>query len=184
MSIERSVTLTPHPVVSAGGVRAIDVRVRRARDAVLGLRYRVTGDLDDVRVPVPATPRAADRLWEHTCFEAFVGVDGERAYHELNASPSGEWAIFAFRDTRDGGPLGGSAAPRIEFRRSREMLELEAELALDALSTAYRGAVLRIGLSAVVESTANALSYWALRHPAARPDFHHPEAFALRLEPA
>jgi hypothetical protein len=42
---------------------------------------------------------------------------------------------------------------------------------------------LRIGLTAVVEDASGALSYWSLRHPAGRPDFHHADAFALRLEP-
>jgi hypothetical protein len=27
-----------------------------------------------------------------------------------------------------------------------------------------------------------ALSYWALRHPPGKPDFHHPAGFALELD--
>jgi hypothetical protein len=38
-----------------------------------------------------------------------------------------------------------------------------------------------VGLSAVIEAADGALSYWALRHPAGRPDFHHPDCFALDL---
>jgi hypothetical protein len=37
-------------------------------------------------------------------------------------------------------------------------------------------------LAAVVETT-RGISYWALHHPADKPDFHHPDSFALRLEP-
>jgi hypothetical protein len=33
----------------------------------------------------------------------------------------------------------------------------------------------------VIEEGDGVLSYWALRHPAARPDFHHPEGFALEI---
>ena len=40
----------------------------------------------------------------------------------------------------------------------------------------------RIGLSAVIETTDGALSYWALAHPAEKPDFHHPDL--LRPDPA
>jgi hypothetical protein len=29
----------------------------------------------------------------------------------------------------------------------------------------------------------DALSYWALRHPASRPDFHHRGGFTLRYPP-
>jgi len=42
--------------------------------------------------------------------------------------------------------------------------------------------VLRLALAAVVEDERGMLSYWALRHPAGKPDFHHPDAFALELE--
>jgi len=39
----------------------------------------------------------------------------------------------------------------------------------------------RIGLSAVIEETDGTKSYWALRHPPGKPDFHHPDCFALTL---
>jgi hypothetical protein len=36
----------------------------------------------------------------------------------------------------------------------------------------------------VVEDQSGKLSYWAVRHPPGKPDFHHPDCFALDLEPA
>ena len=33
-----------------------------------------------------------------------------------------------------------------------------------------------------VEAADGTLSYWALRHAAGKPDFHHPDAFALEIE--
>jgi hypothetical protein len=41
----------------------------------------------------------------------------------------------------------------------------------------------RIGLSAVIEDVDGGLSYWALAHPSDKPDFHHPDSFALTLPP-
>ena len=38
-----------------------------------------------------------------------------------------------------------------------------------------------IGLSAVVETTDGTLSYWALAHPRAQPDFHHPVGWTARV---
>jgi hypothetical protein len=55
------------------------------------------------------------------------------------------------------------------------MLELDAVIAVAA-------GRLAIGLSAVIEEQDGRLSYWALRHPPGKPDFHYPEAFALELE--
>jgi hypothetical protein len=37
-------------------------------------------------------------------------------------------------------------------------------------------------LTAVVEDAHGRRSYWALRHPAGGPDFHHRDGFALVLE--
>ena len=38
-----------------------------------------------------------------------------------------------------------------------------------------------VALSAVIEETDGAKSYWALAHPPGPPDFHHPDCFALTL---
>lgn len=40
----------------------------------------------------------------------------------------------------------------------------------------------RLGLSAVLEGADGSLSYWALHHPSARPDFHNEGGFQLELE--
>jgi hypothetical protein len=42
---------------------------------------------------------------------------------------------------------------------------------------------LQLALSAVIEDDRGTLSYWALKHPSGKPDFHHPEAFALEVAP-
>ncbi len=45
-----------------------------------------------------------------------------------------------------------------------------------------RGSKVRCALSAVLENDDGELSYWALHHPAATPDFHHPAGFVMELE--
>jgi hypothetical protein len=42
---------------------------------------------------------------------------------------------------------------------------------------------LRLALSAVIEDENGKLSYWALKHPPGKPNFHHPDAFTLELVP-
>ncbi len=44
----------------------------------LRLRYVLHGALDGMRLPPPGALRRGDRLWEHTCSEAFVAADGVR----------------------------------------------------------------------------------------------------------
>ena len=110
-------------------------------------------------------------------------MEGYPAYHEFNFAPSGEWAAYAFSGYRNGGPLANEEMrPHIEVRSSRSWLELESLVRLDSLSAVHPRATLRVGLSAVIEDN-DCLSYWALRHPADKPDFHDADGFTLLIEP-
>ena len=176
----RTVTLTCHPETPTDAVRGIAARVSRTRDARLAVSYILDGDLDRVRLPAP---RGSGPLWQHTCCEIFIGSKAMPAYYEYNLSPSGEWAAYAFDGYRR--PRAGewrSAAPALAVRGAAGKLELEAVISLDRLPALPPGSPLSLALSAVIEDRDGALSYWALRHPAGRPDFHHAEAFALDLE--
>jgi hypothetical protein len=181
-TIERAVELRCHPATRVDIVRAIRVLVRRT-GAELELTYRLDGDISRLRIPSPTTPGAGTQLWQHTCFEAFVAVEGLDAYREFNFAPSGECAVQAFRGYRDAVRLASPTPPmRIAVRASDQQLELETCIGLESLSGSHANSVLRLGLSAVVEAGDGTFSYWALQHKAARPDFHDANTFALRLE--
>jgi hypothetical protein len=180
-----AVTLTCHPATPTDVVRGIAARVSRHPAGMLAVRYVLEGDLDRVRVPPPRAPRVAAKLWQHTCCEIFVARKGSPAYHEFNLSPSGEWAAYAFDAYRAPTPGAADAAvvaPRVAVRGTAERLELDAEIRLDQLPEGHAGSKLMLGLSAVIEDNRGELSYWALRHPRGKPDFHHAEAFALELD--
>jgi hypothetical protein len=178
-------TLTSHPSTPTDTVRRLDAEVDRRPDGLLFVTFRLVGQLDRLRIPAAGVPRLGARLWAHTCFEAFVAVADAAAYHEFNFAPSGEWTVYAFSRYREGGPVHDPAlAPGIVVRRTENQLELVAQAPLSHLSPRHRDAVLRLGLAAVVEAQDGTHSYWALRHPPGRPDFHHPDAFAVTLERA
>jgi len=157
---------------------------------VLRLHYELRADPEQVRIPARAPGGGrADRLWAHTCFEAFIQAEGSAAYLELNFSPSGEWAAYRFDSYRQGMVAAElQEPPRMALRRAGDRLELEAEARLGeawpAGGPAALGGGVRIGVSAVVEDRHGRLSYWALRHPPGRPDFHHPHGFSLALNTA
>ncbi|HEV2268034.1 MAG TPA: DOMON-like domain-containing protein [Steroidobacteraceae bacterium] len=155
----------------------------------LRFRYVLEADPRLVRIPPAATDAGrTDNLWAHTCFEAFVGIPDSSRYLELNFSPSGQWAAYGFDSYRQGMTPALDVAPRLALRRGGERLELQAEVQLGGSLRApgpgrqAPGRSLRIALSTVVEDREGGLSYWALRHPPDRPDFHHPESFSLALE--
>jgi hypothetical protein len=183
MTVEHWIDLRCHPSTRPEAVRAIQVLVSRSARAELQMTFRLDGDIPRIWVPSPSVPRIATQLWHHTCFEAFIAVEGQPAYHEFNFAPSGEWAVYAFCGYRNRGPLANEMTrPHIAVRSTGSRLELDTLVRLDGLSTIHPRASLRIGLSAVIEAS-DGLSYWALRHPADKPDFHDADGFALLLEP-
>jgi hypothetical protein len=168
------IDLLRHPHTPARAVRGVRAAAARAPGGLLELRYRIAGELERLRIPPPRPRAIGERLWEHSCCEAFVAPAGAPEYREFNFSPAGEWAAYAFRSYRRGEPWL-APDPQIDVRTQGEALELRARI------PAPPGR-LRVALCAVIEEDDGGLSYWALRHPAGKPDFHHPEGFALELE--
>lgn len=174
------VSLIPHPDIPSKGVRCVAARAELVGAESLRFQYVLEADPLLVRIPPQVTDAGrVDGLWTHTCFEAFVGFPGSPGYLELNFSPSGEWAAYRFDSYRQGMAPALDAPPRLAVRRGGERLELQAEVRPGGRP---QGGGLRIALSTVVEDREGSLSYWALRHPPGRPDFHHPESFSLALE--
>lgn len=186
MTVERwehRIDLRCHPSSRPEAVRGVRVRVGRSASAELRITFSLDGDIPRIVVPAAILPRVGTQLWRHTCFEAFIAIDGQRAYHEFNFAPSGEWTVYAFRGYRDGGPLADEMmSPQIAVRSTGNRLELDAMVRLDRLSAIHPHASLHIGLAAVIEAR-DGFSYWALRHPLGKPDFHDADGFALLLAP-
>lgn len=176
--------LQPHPTVAEPAVRALTLAVER--DAADGLRldYRLTGRLRDLRIPSFTRLRAADRLWEHTCFELFLRRRAASGYRELNVAPSGAWAAYAFTGYREGMTSVAALAPLIEVRHEAEALHVRIALRLQALDPQFAQAALELAPAAVIENAAGQCSYWAAQHADAKPDFHQAAAFVIPLPPA
>lgn len=169
-------SLKPHPATPCDAVSRIDVEVSRREPHVLDLRYRATGRIADLRLPARTASVRTDELWRHTCFEAFAATADE-GYTEFNLSPSTAWAAYRFTGYRAGMAPLEIASPRIEVSADAGTLTLHAMIDTNGL------AATRLGLTAVIEEATGRISYWALAHPAAKPDFHHSDGFALNLGP-
>ncbi|VXB29136.1 DOMON-like domain-containing protein [Brevundimonas sp. G8] len=163
--------LIPHPTSPHAGL-TLEVETRRA-GRVLSLEYVLTGPVEMVRWPDAAARARTDDLWRATCFEAFVQTAG--GYVEYNLSPSGAWAAYRFDGYREGMRVLDIAPPFIVTRAApgQFVLTLDVELPEDATGG--------VGLTAVIEGLDGAIAYWALVHPSDKPDFHHPDSFALML---
>lgn len=148
---------------------------------LLRLHYRLSGAIETVQLPPPvASPTRRDGLWTTTCFECFWGLEGERPYWELNLSPAGHWNLYRLEDYRLGlRPEPGYDRSLHRVSQGDGVLSMELDLPLpDPIAP---DAPLQVAIAAVIEDRHGQLSYWALAHPGAEPDFHRRDAFLLRL---
>lgn len=171
----------------------IAIRGAIARDrGVLSVSYKLTGSLDKVVIPaLNSSQSRAEKLWEETCFELFLGAGLERAkdllYREFNLSPSGAWNVLTLQGYR----YAVKEEPSFEtlpFSVEQTDDELMVKADIDISSLVEASQPIRLGVSAVllVKDAAGETqeTFWAIRHPASQPDFHHPNSFALSLQPS
>jgi hypothetical protein len=174
-----------HPESSSLAAMSIEVEIARPRCDRLTLYYVVTGRIDALRLPQPASPARSDRLWQHTCFEAFLRAPPAEGYYEFNFAPSLAWSAYRFGAYRAGmAEASELSEPQLLAQSSCERYRFEAALQLGAAPLLPSDAAWRVGVSAVIEETSGGKSYWALAHPPGKPDFHHADCFALELPPA
>jgi len=169
--------LKPHPDFPGRAVRAITIDAGRKAGGELILRFQVEGDLGAVIWPgFDKPPERADYLWQHSCFEAFIGFDEALGYYEFNYATSMQWAVYRFDDYRagmrdaDATPVWGHANPESGF----------SECHFTVRDLDERGEW-HLGLSAVIEEKDGTKSYWALAHAPGKPDFHNRDCFIARL---
>ncbi len=169
-------SLVPHPDFPSVAVTAISVDAGRRPNHELALRFHVEGDMNAVAWPDFDGPGGrTDELWRHSCFEAFVGFDDEPGYCEFNFIAM-QWAAYRFDNYRAGmrdisdvethGHWAPGLGRAVRFFAAPDL-------------TAPRD--WRLGVSAIIEAKDGSKSYWALKHPSGKPDFHHADCFAARL---
>ncbi len=162
--------LTVHPDTPASRIKGVDGRVCRD-GGVWTVEFMVDG-ADFLRLDEPLDQLVrTEGLWKGLCFELFIKPIAGESYLEFNFAQTNRWAAYAFDAYRSGmRDLELSSPPII-----RGVLGAKTDLSALALGECL------VSLSAVIEETDGTKSYWALRHPPGKPDFHHPDCFALEL---
>lgn len=169
--------LAAHPAHPPKLVRGIEVRVIGFDQSWLRVRWRVEG-AQALVVPSFSGRGRADELWRTTCFELFLRPADGDAYIELNLSPSERWAAYDFGAYREGMEnRPASREPDCTIRIGSSFAIFDAAIPRDLLPALPAQA----NFAAVIEEEGGVLSYWALAHPEAKPDFHDPACFAVEL---
>ena len=165
--------LSRHPDTPPGAIHTVDAELRRVPGGVVAT-FHAIGDVAKLVVPPPASPARADDLWRTTCFELFVGGEGE-SYREFNLSPSGAWAAYEFDGHRSG---RRDIDPRIEIETSLDNKRLSV---IAKIESEFRDPA-QIGLSAVIEESDGLIRYWATAFAPGEPDFHAAATRSLLLD--
>ena len=174
--------LHPHPALPHPDLMSFDVFLNFKIAGDLILHYEMNGALDQLIIPSELATTRADKLWEHTCFEAFIAVEGETGYLEYNFSPSSQWAGYAFENYRLRRDCLINCSPVLEIMHMPKRLVLTAALEPEMLPPNPHHLPLQVGISAILEAQDGTLSYWALHHPLDRPDFHHQGGFIASIK--
>lgn len=180
--------LQPHPQTPITSL-AISAEMIWREEGFLGLSYGLLPTGTGAMVPLSqqlvgpwgsgtVSGVRRDLLWEHTCFEAFLGLPDQKDYWELNVSPSGDWNLYRFSGYRENGvPEPAIPAPVVRVQPSA--FGLRCSVHVDLRQFWPRSVVPHIGLTMVVEELGGALSYWALSHPGDEADFHDRRGFLI-----
>jgi hypothetical protein len=175
--------LVCHPDVTCPTKLLLSVEVLCQPDNELHLHYHLQGDLQYLRIPERQTSAMIDGLWEHTCFEAFIAIEGDKGYQEFNFSPSRQWASYLFSDYRERRDWHSDHVYALNVERNANNLRLKVIIPLAELPLLDTNKTIQVGLTAVIETVDGSRSYWALHHPADEPDFHHRAGFVYTIEP-
>ena len=173
--------LVPHPQTPLGGTpfrvwATVDHIASLGLVATTNIWFGVGAPASRFVIPKMSEPWRADELWRTTCFEAFLKPTGADSYREWNFAPSGNWAAYDFpRYREDMARAEVGSPPYIRMEDNFTWWTVGATIAVDA------GQQWQLGLSAVLEENDGTKSFWALAHPAEKPDFHHPDCFAAQL---
>ena len=171
--------LAPHPTTDPMPDFKVWASVDHAASlgpvATTNIWFGIGAPADRFVMPDGSDGERADALWQTTCFEAFLRVHGAEDYREWNFAPSGRWAAYDFTGYREGMTAPDVMPPYVRMEDNFTWWALGATIGVPADQE------WALGLSAVLEEKDGTKSYWALAHPADKPDFHHPDCFAARL---
>ncbi len=176
--------LVPHGAdVEAQRDPRISFELNRSANDELDVQFTLHGAIDDLCLPPWSRALRADGLWNHSCFELFVGPVDSPSYCEFNFAPTGGWAAYQFDRYREGMQnLSGIGNPVIETEVSADTYRLGAHVALHHVEALSCSPIWRLGISAIIEDKSGAKTYWALAHPAGKADFHHADCFSQTLK--
>jgi hypothetical protein len=173
--------LLPHPASPSSAELWHIESLVGVNEKNLEVTYRIQGDRAQLEISGrQIAPHRSDDLWQETCCEVFLRRRNQaNGYLEFNFAPSGNWAFYRLSgyraelerpDVRE--------PPFITTHFEAGEVSLEATIPWSIIMDHLPGdSPLEAGLSVILQEKSGGMAYWAVRHPAEKPDFHHPDSF-------
>ena len=161
----------------------------------LSCRFVISPCSASIKWPTPSnkvSPKTeSDRhhkLWQHTCFEVFLGLPGGPEYIELNIASNGKWQCYQFDEVREGMRISEMltlVGSELKLNKNDAYFDftLAHSFPIDAATQ------IKTGISVVIETQstdnpeATEFHYYALAHLGPLPDFHRRDAHIIQLTP-
>jgi hypothetical protein len=177
--MQNTFTLQPFPCTQALFNLKITGNIAR-HENLLTISYTLLGDIRQVNIAPPETPQRKNELWQDTCFEFFIGAKNSSSYWEFNLSPAEHWNIYRFDNYRQG-MQEETAFTTLPFdvKHNSDSLDLTFDVKLDKIISIDQP--IEVAITTVIKSISGDVSYWALSHKGAEPDFHLRESFILEI---
>ena len=158
-------------------------------DTKVSIEFKLIGKIPLVDLGKPGLVSHQNRenfLWQHTCFEGFIGLPTEEKYWEFNITPLGGWNFYRFTSYRED-MIEDSRVKQIIILHTNDSGQYSVTCDIDFSDIREvkdhweKGETVLLGLSAVIEMKNGQKTYCALKHCGERPDFHAKKSFSLRL---
>ena len=176
--------LISHPSTTFGGRYRICAAVSVSPAFEINVAYELEDGSNEVMWPRPSIMGFHDELWRTTCFELFLVLPESQSYIEFNFLPSTQWSAYKFESYRgEKTPIHDVEFSKFSASGHEARRRFNAEFSVPNGTLGNEQAGYRAGLAAVIEERCSNLSYWALTHPTARPDFHHEQGFTKNIAP-
>jgi len=134
---------------------------------LLHLTFKVSGDLENYKLPKTKKAERKDELWRESCFELFLATEKEKVYYEFNFSPTLAWNVYRLEHYRTE-PKAIDEVELVEFEVKRTKKTLLVEITLDVQRLQFNS----YNLATIVLNKQDEREFWSLKAKVDTPDFH------------
>jgi len=134
---------------------------------LLHLTFKLSGAIENYKLPKTKKQERKDELWRESCFELFLATEEEEAYYEFNFSPTLAWNVYRLEYYR-AEPKMIDEVELVEFEVKQTKETLFIEIILDVQTLQFNS----YNLATIVLNKQDEREFWSLKAKGDTPDFH------------